>query len=266
MIVRKASSFQETTERVRRGKLDMSDYDSRLKNEIEHGQYLKEKGAGDIWGWETVAGKKRWARRVDMLTSHIESTTRVLELGCGSGYFTKELVKTDANITAIDISQDLLDMAITKVQSKNVNFMIGNAYEMDFEDCSFDTVVGSSVLHHLEIDLALKEICRVLKPTGSALFTEPNMLNPQIALQKNVPYIKKKLGDSPDETAFFIWDIKRRFIRAGFNQDLIVFPFDFLHPNIPKSLVALIEPVCSFLEKIPIIKQISGSLFIKAIK
>ena len=67
-----------------------------------------------------------------------------------------------------------------------------------------DSVVGSSVLHHLEVDAALKEIWRVLKPGGLVFFTEPNMMNPQIAVQENVPAIKERLGDSsPDETRSF---------------------------------------------------------------
>ena len=60
-----------------------------------------------------------------------------------------------------------------------------------------------------EIEEALRDIYRVLKPGGTIYFTEPNMLNPQIAMQKNIPWIKRKLGDSPDETAFFRWPLRR---------------------------------------------------------
>ncbi len=91
----------------------------------------------------------------------------------------------------------------------NVQYQIENAYELSYDDAVFDSVVGSSVLHHLEIEKALRDIYRVLKPTGTIYFTEPNMLNPQIAVQKNIPWIKRKLGDSPDETAFFRWPLRR---------------------------------------------------------
>ncbi|NJK86317.1 MAG: class I SAM-dependent methyltransferase [Bacteroidales bacterium] len=177
--------------------------DKRIEHEIAHGKFLLEKGAGEIWNWESPAGKERWKRRVNMLTGHITSTDQVLELGCGTGYFTRELVKTGASITAIDISPDLLEEAKKNVTEKNARFIQDNAYAMNFESNSFNTVVGSSVLHHLELSKALPEIYRVLKPGGKLFFTEPNMMNPQIALQKNIPYIKKLAGDSPDETAFF---------------------------------------------------------------
>jgi hypothetical protein len=61
----------------------------------------------------------------------------------------------------------------------------------------------------------------------------PNMLNPQIAIQKNVSWVKRKLGDSPDETAFFHWPLQRLLERTGF-RDVRIDPFDFLHPKTPR--------------------------------
>ena len=59
--------------------------DSRLENEIEHGKYLIEHGAGETWNWETPAGRLRWRRRVKMLNDIIIRGSEVLELGCGTG-------------------------------------------------------------------------------------------------------------------------------------------------------------------------------------
>lgn len=238
--------------------------DDRLKNEIEHGKKIAV-DAGRIWNWESPAGKRRWERRVRMLTSHITPGMNVLEIGCGTGYYTKELEKTGAKITAIDVSPDLLNVARSRVSSKNVTFKIDNAYDMSFEDSIFDTVVGISVLHHLEIERALKEIYRVLKPGGTIRFTEPNMLNPQIAIEKNISYIKERMGDSPDETAFFKWEIRKLLQKHGF-KDVSVVPFDFLHPAIPKMMVPFFERFGEFVEKMPLVKEIAGALYIEARK
>lgn len=239
--------------------------DKRISHEIEHGKFLAQEGAGEIWNWESPAGKFRWERRVKMLTSHILPEMNVLELGCGTGYFTKEIVGTGAKITAIDISPDLLDIARNEICSDRVIFKEENAYNMTFPSESFETVVGSSVLHHLDIEKAVSEIYRVLKIGGTMIFTEPNMMNPQIALQKNIPWLKKKLGDSPDETAFFKWSIMKLLSRAGFKNIEIV-PFDFLHPAIPSQLINSISVIGSFFEKVPIVKEIAGSLCIRALK
>lgn len=238
--------------------------DNRLKNEIEHGKKIAG-DAGRIWNWESPAGKRRWERRVRMLTSHITPGMNVLEIGCGTGYYTKELEKTGARITAIDISPDLLNVARTSVISEKVTFKIDNAYDMSFEDGIFDTVVGISVLHHLDMERSLKEIYRVLKPGGAIRFSEPNMLNPQIAIQKNIPYIKERMGDSPDETAFFKWKMRKLLLEYGF-KDVSVIPFDFLHPSIPERMVPFFDRLGELLEKAPIIREIAGSLYIKAAK
>lgn len=239
--------------------------DQRLKNEIEHGKFLASNNAGEIWNWDTPAGRIRWDRRVGMLTDSLGNNMKVLEIGCGTGFFTKEIVKKEVQLVAIDISPELVDLAKQNVVSDNVQFIIENAYEMKFEDNTFDAIVGSSVLHHLDVDAALKEFYRVLKPGGEMAFTEPNMMNPQIALQKNIPPLKKALGDSPDETAFFIWSIRKKLIKMGFTKVEIV-PFDFLHPKIPKGMIKAVLPVTNFVEKVPFLRQISGSLYIRATK
>lgn len=239
--------------------------DGRICSEIEHGKYLAEHGAGEIWGWETPAGKKRWARRAEMLTSHLKPGMNVLEIGCGSGYFTKELAKTGALVTAIDISPDLMDEARSKVKLGNVTFKEEDAAFLTFDDGCFDSVVGSSVLHHIDLDEALKEFYRVLRPSGFLCFTEPNMLNPQIALQKNIPYLKKRLGDSPHETAFIRWSLKNKLAQCGF-KDIIIRPFDWLHPAIPGNFISAIERLGYLLEEVPIIREFAGSIVIKCRK
>jgi ubiquinone/menaquinone biosynthesis C-methylase UbiE len=239
--------------------------DGRLNHEITHGKFLAENGAGEIWNWESPAGKKRWQRRVNMLTAHVKPTYTVLELGCGTGYFTKEIVKTGASVVAIDISPDLLTIAQKEVQGANVRFCEENAYQMTIADASFDSVIGSSVLHHLDIEKALSEMNRVLKPNGIIAFTEPNMMNPQIALQKNIPWLKRKLGDSPDETAFFRWQLIKMLKAYNF-KDIEVVPFDFLHPAVPAKLISSVSCIGEVCEKIPVMKEIAGSLYIRACK
>ena len=237
----------------------------RIAKEIQHGRFLAEHGAGEIWNWESPAGKLRWARRVKMLSQHLRPGMSVLELGCGTGYFTRELARSGAQIVAIDVSPELLEIARVNCSVPNVRYEIQNAYDLSYPDAVFDTVVGSSVLHHLEIEAALREIYRVLKPGGRIFFTEPNMLNPQIAIQKNVPWVKRKLGDSPDETAFFRWPLRRLLEVTGY-REVRIDPFDFLHPQTPIPLVNRLDAVGRFLERVPVISEFAGSLYIRAIK
>jgi len=237
----------------------------RIAKEVQHGRFLAQHGAGEIWNWESPAGKLRWARRVKMLSSHLKPGMTVLELGCGSGSFTRELARSGADVIAIDVSPELLEIARANCSAPNVRYEIQNAYSLSYPEARFDSVVGSSVLHHLEIKEALCDVYRVLRAAGTIYFTEPNMLNPQIAIQKNIPWIKRKLGDSPDETAFFRWPLRRLMEQTGY-RNIQIDPFDFLHPKTPVAMIDRVNALSRFLESVPVISEFAGSLYIRATK
>jgi len=94
-------------------------------------------------------------------------------------------------------------------------------------------------------------------------FSEPNMLNPQIMLQKNIPWIKRRVGDSPDETAFFRGQMRRLLTEAGFTR-IEVTPLDWLHPAIPPSAINFFQKTGKLLEHLPLVREFAGSLYIVA--
>lgn len=239
-----------------------------IKNsELEHDKKILE-GAEKVWGRSGEAGKRRLKRRAEMVIEYcgIDSGKRVLEIGCGTGTLTESLVATGAELVATDIFEDFLKVVEGKIgQNKNVSFRIVDAETLDgFVDESFDAVVGLSILHHLDIDKTFAAIKRVLKPGGKLAFAEPNMMNPQIVVQKNIPPIKKMMGDSPEETAFFRWPLANKLKGLGFSEINIV-PFDFLHPSVPNFLAPLVDKLGFLIEKLPL-REIAGSLFIGAKK
>ena len=234
----------------------------RLENEIEHGKKLLSEGAESVWNWDSPAGRRRADRRAQYFIdlANIKSDDKVLEIGCGTGLFTRKFyAATKANLTAIDISEDLLREA--RKLLPEVTFKTDDAMHMSFQNAEFDVVFGSSILHHLEFDSSLKEIYRVLKPGGRMIFAEPNMINPQIFIQKNIPIIKKWLGDSPDESAIVRWKFSKLMTRIGFKY-VKIFPYDFLHPLVPKPFIGAIKVIGKAIEQIPIIREIAGSVII----
>lgn len=239
----------------------------RHENEFAHNRRILD-SAAEVWGRMGRAGKLRVGRRAAMMIRRtgIGFGKRVLEIGCGTGELTERLAATEAEIVATDLDENFLQLARSRVNFPNVKFRAaaGETLE-DFSDGTFDVVCGLSILHHLDIDAALKNIHRVLKPGGAAVFSEPNMLNPQIALQKNIPWLKKLAGDSPDETAFFRRPLARKLASSGFSK-VQIFPFDFLHPAIPDFASTFFDGLGRGLEKVPGVREIAGSLFIFAIK
>ena len=240
---------------------------NRYERELVHDRKILE-DADKVWGRMGRVGEFRIERRAQTIIEacQIKPGMRVLELGCGTGKFTGYLAQTGAQVTAIDLFEGFLEIAKRYVDSLNVDFRVGQAENLSgLPDESFDVVCGVSVLHHLEIHPALASMHRVLKRGGRIGFSEPNMLNPQIAMQKNIHWLKEKLGDAPDETAFFKWQMKKLLEAVNF-REIKVWPFDFLHPATPDFFSSAVIDIGYFLEKVPFLREIAGSLFIFAKK
>lgn len=234
----------------------------RLQNEILHGRSILEQSEKN-WGWSTPAGAIRWQRRVQILTSDDRSgPLKTLEIGAGTGTFSGEIANRYKDLTSIDIAPILIEKA--KSKHPNVEFKVMDAHSLDFESDSFDLICGCSVLHHLDWSSALKEFLRVLRPNGKIIFSEPNLWNPQIFLQKNWPWLKEKMGDSPDEYAFSPLSIKRVLSDMGY-VNIEVEPYEFLHPSTPKSIIGVVQVIEGFIEK-SLLNNIAGSISIKAKK
>ena len=233
--------------------------------EIAHSREIAG-NAESIWRLSSAAGRCRAERRAALLVelSALSSQQKVLELGCGTGIFTEKLSGCGANLTAADISVELLTQARHRLSGmSNVTLVLADGETLPFQDEIFDAVVGSAILHHLPLKSSLREIRRVLQSGGKLAFSEPNMMNPQILIQKNVPVVKRWLGDSPDETAFVRWRLKHVLMSAGF-EDIVIKPYDFLHPLTPGFAVSLVGRIGLLAEKVPILREIAGSLIIRA--
>lgn len=112
----------------------------------------------------------------------------VLEYGCSNGGRSIDLSRSARQITGIDISDVAIAQANRDAERhglQNVRFKVDNAEKMDLADGSFDLVFGSGILHHLILETALKEVRRVLRPGGKAIFFEPLGHNPAINLYRN---------------------------------------------------------------------------------
>ncbi len=103
---------------------------------------------------------------------------RVLDLGCGWGNFSVWLAKQGAQVTAVDLSEALLDAARVLAEANGVtcDFRVADIVALPFEDGQFDVVTGIAILHHLsepDVRKAIGECRRVLKSGGAAHFHEP---------------------------------------------------------------------------------------------
>lgn len=222
------------------------------------------------WGLKSKAGQKRYDNKCKSFLDfcHIKEGSKILEVGCGNGEFTKRLAKIKKGkitILGIDLTPSLISLAKKTNNSQNIHYTVDNLHKLSLKNGTFDVVCGISILHHVDLLKSLKEIHRVLKPNGEIFFTEPNMLNPIIFAGIHTPYLREKMEFSPDETAFIRFSLEKQIKKVGFKH-VIVKNYDFLFPRTPKHLIPATEKIGKILERTPGIKEISGSLLIYAQK
>lgn len=101
---------------------------------------------------------------------------RVLEYGCGTGSHSLEIAKRGGLVTGIDISEVGIQRAAEAARLAGItgaDYEVMDAENMTFAAGTFDLVIGEGILHHLDLDKSYREISRVLRPGGRAVFMEP---------------------------------------------------------------------------------------------
>ncbi|MCG2720944.1 MAG: class I SAM-dependent methyltransferase [Thermodesulfovibrionales bacterium] len=112
---------------------------------------------------------------INQLKSH-QSEVRVLDCGCGHGVLSVLLAGMGGKVTAGDLSSKSIEIVqqLAKVNGveKNIHARICHLENLLFEDDSFDCVLGTRVLHHVDIGFSAPHLARVLKSQGLGIFWE----------------------------------------------------------------------------------------------
>jgi ubiquinone/menaquinone biosynthesis C-methylase UbiE len=105
----------------------------------------------------------------------------LLEYGCGNGALAFDVADQARQVVGIDISDVAIEQArhIAALRGlQNVTFVVDNAEAMHLADRYVDVVAGSGIVHHLDIPKSMREVRRVLRNGGTAIFAEPLGHNP----------------------------------------------------------------------------------------
>lgn len=110
-----------------------------------------------------------------------QKVDRLLDVGCGTCFYFPLLAKHANELQGVDLCVPMLAMAQELIREKgltNCEVKESSAFELPYEDASFDVVHSWDFLHHVpDVDRAAAEITRVLKPGGRYIAVEPNVMN-----------------------------------------------------------------------------------------
>jgi ubiquinone/menaquinone biosynthesis C-methylase UbiE len=135
---------------------------------------------------------------------------RVLDFGCGHGMAAVVLARRGGRVTAFDLSLGYLAEARERALANGVkiDFAQTDGERLPFADGSFHRIWGNAVLHHLDVSVVARELLRVMRPGGVAVFCEPWGENPLLSwARRRLPYYGK--ARTPDEQPFCGRDLER---------------------------------------------------------
>jgi ubiquinone/menaquinone biosynthesis C-methylase UbiE len=203
--------------------------------------------------------RQRWVETVLGMTEM--KGRKLLDLGCGDGYFTRLYYDTQAptSIIGIDPSANAINSAIAKQDDREIEFHVGDGHSLPFEDKSFDLVLIQAVLHH-DNDPAdvVREACRL---AHEVVILEPNGYNPALkVIEKVSPYHRQHKEKSYAPRAVDAWVAAAggRVVVRKYSNLVPVFA-----PDIVARVCKAVEPA---VEATPIVRTFCCAIYtIKAI-
>ena len=155
----------------------------------------------------------------------VRTGERVLDLGCGFGRHSYEALKRGAEVVACDLArpevEQVRDLARLLVAEGEVDESVmaapvqGNALGLPFDDDSFDRVIASEVLEHIDDDeAAFAELARVLRPGGRLAVTIPSWLPETVCWKLSSDYHAPAVPGG-HVRIYRLRDVRRRLAAAG---------------------------------------------------
>jgi ubiquinone/menaquinone biosynthesis C-methylase UbiE len=143
------------------------------------------------------------------------SGNHLLELGCGTGHWTQFFVELGFQVTALDNSEAMLEIARGK-NIQNVQFLMADAGRLPFPDNHFAVIVSVTMLEFVEdIERVLEEIDRVLQPGGTFLLGCLNALSELGKNRANDAVFRYGRFFTPEEISKLLSRFGRPAISAG---------------------------------------------------
>lgn len=114
--------------------------------------------------------------KIRKLLPEVFTGKKVLEIGCGTGYWTPSISQTAESVLATDINTEVIDIARQKAYpTENVKFMEMDMYQPKIDKNSFNAIFAGFIWSHIPLektDLFLKTLYGFLSPGGEIIFLD----------------------------------------------------------------------------------------------
>lgn len=180
--------------------------------------------------WDTVS--KRFGKPNQTINSpallavkqfsdnYFKSTDTILDFGCGTGDITLEIARKTLKVYGIDYSEGMIDAAIQKTKgqnSKNVDFLNTDLFDINFQNNSFDVVTAFNVLHYIsDKKRNYHKVYELLKPQG-LFISSTACLGERYSFIRFLMSILTSIGVVPKMIFYKTSGLENEIKKAGFS-------------------------------------------------
>ncbi|MEM1322323.1 MAG: class I SAM-dependent methyltransferase [Bacteroidota bacterium] len=137
---------------------------------------------------------KEWGLRHEATEKIIEyiqqkKATKVLDLGCGNGWFTHRLAEqTEATVLGVDVNKTELEQAARLFTTERCRFVYGDIFAGDWPETYFDIIILNSCVQYFgNLDRLLRTLLRMIQPSG-----EIHIIDSPFYAQSELPQAQKR--------------------------------------------------------------------------
>ncbi len=145
------------------------------KNPIYFGEARADLGTRDFFEEHAAMTFHEFSGEIPSIYSRgVRAGTRVLDIGCGIGFWVDHFNRLGAHVTACDVAESAVELTRLRCRlfGLHADVRLGNAEELPYPDECFDHVNCQGVIHHTPDTIrCIQEMHRVLKPNGTACFS-----------------------------------------------------------------------------------------------
>ena len=189
---------------------------------------------------------------------HLLPQQTILELGCGDGRFTRQLLAVSRGENPITAVSFIPDAERPNGVPRSVEFLSADALPDRLVGRRFDFIVGMDLLDKKNCAWVMQQVYELLKPGGEVVFYESNPWNLFLTLRRNV---SRWFGHADPRNLLSRPELYELFSDIGFIRIFTVYN-DFIYRPLPPSLMWLSRNLSLLLENAPGVRTLAGSILV----
>jgi SAM-dependent methyltransferase len=216
--------------------------------------------------WQTrdpiIEDRLQWRAQTFRHIVHLLPCQTILELGCGQGLFTRQLLHVSRGenpITGVTFNSD---NPRQEDLSSSVEFLNASSIPGPLAGRRFDFIIAMDILDKRNSAWVLQNVYELLNPGGQVIFYESNPWNVVLKLRQ---FISQFFGQNDPRKLLSRPELYELISEVGFIRIFAVFN-DFVYAPLTRDLVWWLRNLSILLENAPVIKTLAGSILIHAQK